>query len=187
MSLLPYKASTAICRALRQNVRLVKMMQTTAPRSSTKTPVQVWGWDYLMRQRALKRPISPHLSVFKPELPMLLSGLHRITGCAMAGTLLIGAVGFSLVPFDFTTFVEFLRGLGLPSFVWDAVKFVIAFPLVYHTLNGIRFIGFDMAKGTDIVSVYRSGYFVFTLAAIIAISVALYPRYEEKQHHAVKA
>ncbi|VDN04335.1 unnamed protein product [Thelazia callipaeda] len=172
--------NAALCRALSRNFQILKSVQTCVPRYSTKTPIQEWGWNYLMRQRALKRPISPHLTVYKPQLTWMLSGLHRITGSVMAGTLLIGSVGFALLPLDFTTFVDFVRGLSLPWVVYDAFKFIIAFPIIYHALNGIRFIGFDLAKGTDIASVYRSGYFVVGLAILISLALVVVPRLEQR-------
>ena len=44
------------------------------------------------------------------------SGLHRISGCVMAGALLVGSVGFAVLPLDFTTFVSFVKRLELAHF-----------------------------------------------------------------------
>ena len=33
-----------------------------------KTPIQQIGWEYLMKQKSLGRPISPHLTIYKPQL-----------------------------------------------------------------------------------------------------------------------
>uniref|UniRef100_A0A183EVD6 Succinate dehydrogenase cytochrome b560 subunit, mitochondrial n=1 Tax=Gongylonema pulchrum TaxID=637853 RepID=A0A183EVD6_9BILA len=75
----------AACRALSRNVQALRFLQTSVARQSVKTPIQDWGWEYLMRQRAMMRPISPHLKVYKPMLTWMVSGFHRMTGCAMAG------------------------------------------------------------------------------------------------------
>lgn len=100
------------------------------------------------------------------------------------GTLLIGGVGFALLPLNFTIFIEFIRGLGLPWIITDAFKFIIAYPIVFHTLNGIRFIAFDCALGTDIASVYKTGYLVLILSAIIALTVVIVPHtgLQKSQH-----
>lgn len=100
-----------------------------------------------------------------------------------SGALLIGGAGFALLPLNFTTFIDFVRGLGLPWVVYDTLKVIIAFPIAFHSLNGIRFIGFDLAKGTDIASVYRSGYLVLTLAALIALATVVAPRMQHMQHN----
>ncbi|EFO25660.1 hypothetical protein LOAG_02826 [Loa loa] len=171
--------NAASSRPLSQNIQVLRLLKTCVSQQSTKTPIQEWGWDYLMRQRALKRPISPHLTVYKPQVTWMVSGFHRVTGCAMAGALLIGGVGFALLPLNFTTFIDFIRGLGLPWVVTDMFKFVIAYPIVFHSLNGIRFIAFDLALGTDIASVYASGYLVLSLAALIALGVVIAPRLKQ--------
>ncbi len=41
-------------------------------------------------RKAVERPLSPHLSIYRPVLTMVMSILHRITGIALyAGTLLL--------------------------------------------------------------------------------------------------
>ena len=40
--------------------------------------------------RTVRRPMSPHLQIYKPQITSALSIFHRITGCALsAGTLLL--------------------------------------------------------------------------------------------------
>lgn len=95
---------------------------------------------------------------------------------------MIGGVGFALLPLNFTTFIDFIRGLGLPWVITDAFKFIIAYPIAFHSLNGIRFIAFDLALGTDIASVYASGYLVLSLAALIASAVVIAPRLKKKDN-----
>ncbi|KAE9554310.1 hypothetical protein FO519_002481 [Halicephalobus sp. NKZ332] len=152
---------SARCLNLRQTVIIARQIQTSAVLTSDeKTPIQKVGWEYLVKQEASGRPLSPHLSIYKPQLTWMLSGFHRITGCVMAGTLLVGGVGFWILPLDFTTFIEFLRNLNLPCTITGIFKFIIAFP-----------IGFDLAKGTDIQSVYRSGWLVLGLSALITLAV----------------
>ena len=171
--MLPY--NTTVCRLLRQNCQVVRLFKTSAIRQAEKTPIQKYGWDYLMRQRALKRPIAPHINIYQKQLTWMVSGAHRVTGCVMAGTLLIGGILFTAGPITFTQFVEFIRDLHLPFIVTDALKFIIAFPIVFHSLNGIRFIAFDMAKGCEIKTVYKTGYTVLALAALIALIVTIIP------------
>lgn len=39
----------------------------------------------LLRQQRKVRPISPHLSIYQPQLTWYGSAAHRITGCAIGG------------------------------------------------------------------------------------------------------
>ncbi len=41
-------------------------------------------------QHTAERPLSPHLSIYRPQINMVMSILHRITGAALYfGTLLL--------------------------------------------------------------------------------------------------
>ena len=61
---------------------------------------------------AARRPLSPHLSVFKPILTMMMSIAHRITG---AGLYVGGAAaGASLL------------GLGLGGGAFSAVSWIVS-------------------------------------------------------------
>ncbi|KAI6239175.1 Succinate dehydrogenase cytochrome b560 subunit, mitochondrial [Aphelenchoides fujianensis] len=141
--------------------------------SEAKTPVQKWGYEYLVRQEAKKRPLSPHLSIYKPQLTWYMSGAHRIVGCVMGGTLLIGGLGFAVLPITYEQLIGHIRSWNLPTVVTGAFKFFISFNIVFYALNGLRLLGFDLAKGTDLVSVYRSGWLVLGLATIISLFVVL--------------
>ncbi|MEZ5812573.1 MAG: succinate dehydrogenase, cytochrome b556 subunit [Rhizobiaceae bacterium] len=87
------------------------------------------------------RPLSPHLSIYKPIPTMMMSIAHRITGAALyVGTLLVAwwlvaAAGspayFDLVNWFFGTFVGRLILFG---YTWA---------LMHHMLGGIRHLIWD--------------------------------------------
>jgi hypothetical protein len=54
--------------------------------------------------------------------------------------LFVGVALFDILPFHFTSFIETIRSWNLPWIVLDPLKFVIAFFITFHTLNGIRFL-----------------------------------------------
>ncbi|CAD6190332.1 unnamed protein product [Caenorhabditis auriculariae] len=164
-----------------------RAFSTTSFKSDeAKTPIQKFGWEYLLKQRERARPISPHLSIYQPQLTWMVSGAHRITGCIMAGTLIFGGIGFAVLPVDFTTFVETIRGWDLPCAVTAVFKYIIAFPIVFHTLNGLRFLGFDTARGVDNISqIYKSGWLVLGLSAVISLAIVIVS-YSNKNKKAIK-
>lgn len=49
----------------------------------------------------------------------------------MAGTLLVGGLGFAVLPVDFTTFVEFIRGFNLPTAVTAVFKVCLFEYMIY--------------------------------------------------------
>ncbi len=85
---------------------------------------------------AAKRPLSPHLTIYKPILTMMMSIAHRISGVALyLGAILLGFFffGLALGPQAFETV----------SWIVDSVigrVFVVLFSwaLFHHLLGGIR-------------------------------------------------
>lgn len=117
-----------------------------------------------------KRPLSPHLQVYRPQLTSFMSIMHRITGIALSvGTLLLSCwlISLSMGQESYAKFTElfidcWLGKLALVGWSWA---------LSYHFLNGIRHLIWDTDHALDMKSVYRTGYIVlissFILTALI--------------------
>ncbi|MCA3554916.1 succinate dehydrogenase, cytochrome b556 subunit [Aestuariivirga sp.] len=95
--------------------------------------------------RNARRPLSPHLQIYRGGLTMLMSIAHRITGVALyAGTLLLvwwlTAAATSDPYFDMVqaVFASVPGRLVLFGFTWA---------LIHHTLGGIRHLIWDMGRG----------------------------------------
>jgi succinate dehydrogenase / fumarate reductase cytochrome b subunit len=102
-------------------------------------------------KRTIERPLSPHLSVYRPQINMVMSIMHRITGSALYfGTLLLAAwlVAAALGP-DAYAFVGrlFRHPLGL------LVLLGYSWALIHHMLGGLRHLIWDTGGGLDIGSV----------------------------------
>ena len=112
-----------------------------------------------------ERPLSPHLQVYRWQVQMVTSILHRATGMALAVGLLAmvwGLVALAAGPERWTAFADCAG--SLPGRI---VLFGFSWALAYHLLNGIRHLLWDSGWGFDIPTVYRSGYAVFVLGSII--------------------
>ena len=91
------------------------------------------------------RPLSPHLTVFRPILTMMMSIVHRITGAALYfGTLLLAwwLIAAASGPNAFAT-VQWVMG----SFIGRLVLFGYTWALIHHMLGGIRHIIWDIGYG----------------------------------------
>lgn len=111
------------------------------------------------------RPLSPHLQIYKPQLTSAMSILHRITGVINAFGLLLLAAWLLALAGDPGHYADFTACLaGLPG---QLALFVFSASLVYHLLNGIRHLFWDMGWGFAIDQVYRSGYAVITFALLL--------------------
>jgi succinate dehydrogenase / fumarate reductase cytochrome b subunit len=96
---------------------------------------------------AARRPLSPHLQIYRPMLTMMMSIVHRITGAALyVGTLLLAwyLIALASGPAQFAT-VNAVYGspLGL------LVLFGFTWALLHHFLGGIRHLVWDLGYGMD--------------------------------------
>jgi succinate dehydrogenase / fumarate reductase cytochrome b subunit len=85
---------------------------------------------------AAARPLSPHLSVYKPIITMVMSIAHRITGAALyVGIVLLALylLGLALGPSAFAA-VSWIAD----SVVGRAFLFLFSWALFHHLLGGIR-------------------------------------------------
>ncbi|MEM7190894.1 MAG: succinate dehydrogenase, cytochrome b556 subunit [Pseudomonadota bacterium] len=115
------------------------------------------------------RPLSPHLTVYRPQWTSVLSIVHRMTGIGFTlGCVLIvlwllaaatSAEAFALVDGLMTSWIGGLVMLGL------------TFALMYHTLNGIRHLFWDAGYGFDLKTAERTGMAVVVGACALTLLV----------------
>ncbi|MBO0743310.1 MAG: succinate dehydrogenase, cytochrome b556 subunit, partial [Hyphomicrobiaceae bacterium] len=99
-------------------------------------------------RQTVERPLSPHLSIYKPLINMVMSILHRLTGGALYfGTLLLAAwliaTALGEVPFAYVNAL-----FGHP--IGQLVLFGYTWALVHHMLGGIRHLIWDTGRGLQI-------------------------------------
>jgi succinate dehydrogenase / fumarate reductase cytochrome b subunit len=114
-----------------------------------------------------KRPLSPHLQVYQPQLTAVLSITHRATGIALGvGTLLLvwWLVAAASGPEAYDTAQSFIG-----SWFGIVLLFGWTISLFYHLANGIRHLMWDTGYGLDIESAYRSGYAVLGATAVLTL------------------
>lgn len=130
--------------------------------------------EYWKRNRQLNRPLSPHLSIYKPQLTSMLSLCHRVTGIAMALTISGVSITLLALPGDFPTYLNMVKDLSIPAAVIIPAKYIIAFPVSYHYINGIRHLAWDWAWGFGLQRLYKTGWFCLTMAVIVASTFVFY-------------
>ncbi len=121
------------------------------------------------------RPLSPHLTIFRPYVNMMMSILHRITGTAnYFGTLLIvfwlasaaaGAESYALA-----------NGIA-GSLPGVAILFGFSWSLIHHALGGVRHFIWDTGRGFAIENVRLLSWLTIigSLAATLALWAAILP------------
>ena len=118
---------------------------------------------------ARTRPLSPHLQVYRPQMTSVMSILHRAAGVVLTtGTLILAT---------------WLVSLALGKEAYDVVVMVIGHPLgqfvlfgysvalIYHALNGVRHLGWDLGFGLTIPQVYKNGQIVLVLTVVLTMGL----------------
>ena len=114
-----------------------------------------------------ERPLSPHLQIYKVELPMMLSGLPRITGIALSvGSLLLIAWIESAV-YSAQAFATMNRFLG--SFIGQLMLFGWTFSLIYHSVSGVRHLLWDTGRLLEVKQIYSSSKFVLAITIVLTL------------------
>nr|XP_056709171.1 succinate dehydrogenase cytochrome b560 subunit, mitochondrial [Euleptes europaea] len=144
-------------------------MQHVAPVGTTAKEEMARFWDKNTRSN---RPLSPHISIYSWSLPMMMSITHRGTGVAMSLGVSLFGLSALVLPGHFPDYLEFIKSLNVPAALIYSGKFALAFPLTYHTWNGIRHLAWDLGKGFKIPQVYQSGVLVLVLTVLSSMGIA---------------
>jgi succinate dehydrogenase / fumarate reductase cytochrome b subunit len=111
-----------------------------------------------------RRPLSPHLQIYRPMLTMMMSIAHRISGASLGiGFILLAwwLIAVSIGPEAFATVNAFFASL-----FGRFLLFLFSWALIHHMLGGIRHLIWDTGHGLDLVSIE-----VFAWTTIIGSTV----------------
>ncbi len=115
------------------------------------------------------RPLSPHLSIYRPMYTMILSITHRITGVGLSlGLVLVTwwfltlAIGEKYFAFADAVLTSVFGGLILIASLWA---------LMFHLCNGIRHLFWDAGYGFELQTAWRSGLAVIACSIILTILI----------------
>ncbi len=118
-----------------------------------------------VRKGVADRPLSPHLQIYKQQINMVMSIVHRITGAALFfGTILLAwwLVAAAIGP----SYFRFVNGL-LASPLGVLVLIGFTWALIHHMLGGIRHLIWDTGRGLDIPSVNRLAWLTIVLSVVL--------------------
>jgi succinate dehydrogenase / fumarate reductase, cytochrome b subunit len=92
-----------------------------------------------------QRPLSPHLSIYRPMLTMMMSIVHRITGTALYFGMLLLAWWLIAAGSGLNAYTHFQNFMG--SFFGRLILFGYTWALMHHMLGGIRHLIWDTGRG----------------------------------------
>ena len=117
-----------------------------------------------------RRPLSPHLQIYKPIPTMMMSIAHRITGVALYGGMILLAWWLFAAASGPATF-GFVASV-VESWFGRIVLFGFTWALMHHMLGGIRHFIWDMGYLFDKDSATRLAW--ATLAGSIILTILIW-------------
>jgi succinate dehydrogenase / fumarate reductase cytochrome b subunit len=119
--------------------------------------------------RQVKRPLSPHLQIYRLTITMVMSIVHRITGvglylgtAVLAWWLIAAATGPE-------AYAVFLGVAG--SWIGQLVLFGFTWALIHHLLSGIRYFFWDEAKAFEIKTADLMSWTALVVGLVLTVAV----------------
>jgi succinate dehydrogenase / fumarate reductase cytochrome b subunit len=118
------------------------------------------------------RPLSPHLQIYRWQIGNSLSILHRLTGVALALGLVALCWWFLALASGERSYAAAMRWFASPPGIAVMVGWTFAF--VFHFLNGLRHLFWDLGWGFERTQRHASGWFAVFGAALLTVCAWMY-------------
>jgi succinate dehydrogenase / fumarate reductase cytochrome b subunit len=115
-----------------------------------------------------KRPMSPHLQVYSPQMSSMVSILNRVTGVALAGGALLltwWLVAAATGPASYEHVSAFMS-----HWFGRVVLFGFTWALMFHMLGGLRHLYWDTGRGMDKENIVPSSWMIIILSVALTIA-----------------
>jgi succinate dehydrogenase / fumarate reductase, cytochrome b subunit len=117
--------------------------------------------------RTVRRPMSPHLQIYRPQITTALSIFHRITGIGLSvGTLLL--VWWLVAAASSDNAYDAVSGF-IDSPIGYLLLFCWTVALWYHFCTGIRHLAWDAGYGFELPTVHASGKTVLVATVVLTV------------------
>ncbi len=117
------------------------------------------------------RPVSPHMQIYRWQIGNSLSILHRLTGVALAFGLVALSYWLISLAGGEGPYTQAMRVFSSPIGLVFLIGWTFAF--LYHLLNGIRHLFWDLGFGFERTQRHASGWFAVLGAIGLTVCVCL--------------
>jgi succinate dehydrogenase / fumarate reductase cytochrome b subunit len=116
--------------------------------------------------RPYGRPLSPHLQIYRWPITMAASITHRVTGIALAAGSLFLAWWLVAAATGPDAYALFARAAANP--LGEIVLFGFLWSLMFHLLNGIRHLAWDIGYGFRVPTAKLTAALVYIGSLVLA-------------------
>ena len=117
------------------------------------------------------RPLSPHLTIYKPQLTSMSSIMVRITGIVALGAALIVVAWLLAAATSASAFATV--NVLLDSFIGDVILLGATWSIFYHMLGRLRHVLWDFGYCLEVAVSEKLAIGMFALATILTALVAV--------------
>ena len=121
--------------------------------------------------KPIERPLSPHLQIYRWQVPMLTSILTRITGHALVAGVLLG-VWWLLAAATSEAYFATADAVAT-SWFGDLVFTGSLWAVWYHYLSGLRHLYYDAGHGLDIPTAEKLGWACIIGSVVLTVITIL--------------
>jgi succinate dehydrogenase cytochrome b subunit len=117
---------------------------------------------------ASRRPQSPNIQIYRPQLTSVLSIANRISGVLLS----VAAVGLVvwLIAAAAGPKAYAVAEAILASLIGQIVLFAVTFALFLHLCGGIRHLVWDSGYGFELRAIYASGWAVVAMSVVLTVA-----------------
>lgn len=117
------------------------------------------------------RPLSPHLTIYRPQMTSMSSILVRITGTGLiVGALLV--VWWFLAAATSPEYYAVADGV-ITSWFGDLIMSLSVWALWYHALGGLRHLYWDTGRGLEVEFAEKLGLVMIVLSVVLTVLTLL--------------
>lgn len=125
--------------------------------------------DHPQKSGAHARPLSPHLTIYRWPVTMMTSITHRVTGTGLS-------VGVVVLAWWLVCISNGPEGWQSFHAIWDTpigllVLFGLTWSLIFHFLNGVRHLAWDLGYGFAKQTAERNSVIIFASSIAGALAV----------------
>ena len=114
-------------------------------------------------------PLSPHLQVYRPQLTSVLSIKHRITGFCLSLALplyIFWLISLLFGPLSYTFFLKICS-----HYILKIIFILITYGFIYHMMNGIRHLFWDLGIGLSIKTSFFWGKVILFINLLVFLTL----------------
>ncbi|KAK4464761.1 succinate dehydrogenase cytochrome B subunit, mitochondrial [Cladorrhinum samala] len=157
---------------------LARSLSTSQTRPVATQKISADEARAILDKQRLQRPVSPHLDIYDKQQTWFGGSIwQRFTGSAFSGGLYAFGIAYLAAPalgwhLESSSLIAAFG--ALPAAVKASVKFLAAWPFVFHAFNGVRHLTLDLGYGMARQTIVKGGWYVWGASFVGGLALALF-------------